>query len=309
MSVICLEDAIDATGAMRGDGHGEACFTGHFGVGSVIEQHGDDLRIAGGEAFDERRRFILGTVIGIGFGTVIEQELHDGRSAGTPRGNHQRRAHVVGPGIYIRAVIEQKAGLLEVGRRPHQGGCVGVVALVGVGAHLEQARQCRHIGIEHGVHERRGAFGTAGVEQGRIGGGGFKKRRQVGSAEGIDHGDCFGIERRQVYFVGEGVGPFGSLIDPGFDGGNLFGTKRTGGRHLGAVFPDQAVIDEAVAAAAGNDAAREGLHHGTSAIEPHAGTLLGWRHGNRRIARGRWAEHRGRSRLWPEPESGPRRCR
>ena len=207
---------------------------------------------------------------------MIEKEFYDGRSAGTPRGNHQGRAHVVGPGVYIGTMIEKQAGLLKIGGSPHKCGGVGVVAFVGVGAHLQQLREGRHIGVKHRIHERSRAFGSAGIQQGRISGGGLHESRQVSCAEGIDHGDCFGIERRQVGFVGERVGPFGSLIDPGLDDFDLFGTQRTGRRHRSAVpVANDAVIDEAVAAASGHDAAGEGLHHGTSAIEPHAGTLLG----------------------------------
>ena len=41
-----LENAIDAAGTVSGDGHGEAGLTGHFGVRSVIEEHGYDFGIA-----------------------------------------------------------------------------------------------------------------------------------------------------------------------------------------------------------------------------------------------------------------------
>ena len=117
--------------------------------------------------------------------------------------------------------------------------------------------------------------GPRALSSARIGGGGFEKGRQVGCAQGIDHGDRFGIEGWQIHFVGERVRPFGSLIDPGFDGGDLFGTKRAGGRHLRTVsVTDEAVINEAVGAASRDDAAGEGLHHGASAIEAHARALL-----------------------------------
>ena len=61
-----LKDAVDAAGAMRSDGHGEACFTCDFGVRAMIEEHGHDLGIAGGEGLDKRGGFIFGTVVGIG---------------------------------------------------------------------------------------------------------------------------------------------------------------------------------------------------------------------------------------------------
>ena len=141
-----------------------------FGIRAVVEQQFHARGIAGGGGFDQRRRFGVGMRVGIGIRAVIQQQLDGGSIAGTARRDHQRRSHVARNGVDVRAVLHQEAGFLEVGRGPHQRRRVGVVALVGIGALLQEPLERCGAGVEHGVHEGSRALRSARIEQLGIGG-------------------------------------------------------------------------------------------------------------------------------------------
>ena len=68
-----------------------------------------------------------GCALGFGFAPRSSRSLTDGGIAGTASRDHQRRSHVTGTRIDVRAVVQQETCLLQVRRRPHQGRRVGVI--------------------------------------------------------------------------------------------------------------------------------------------------------------------------------------
>ena len=82
-----------------------------------------------------------------------------------------------------------------------------------------------------------------------------------------------GIDRRQLGFIGERVRPVSALLDPTFDGVDLFRLERAGGGHLHSVVgAGYTVEQEAVLGAARHDAAA--IDHRALAVQPHAAGRL-----------------------------------
>ena len=59
--------------------------------------------------------------IGIGIRALIEKQLHDGGIARFAGRDHERRAHVAGPGVDVRAVAQQYLGLSISDRQANAG--------------------------------------------------------------------------------------------------------------------------------------------------------------------------------------------
>ena len=171
-------------------------------------------------------------------------------------------------------MVQQQTGLFQVPRRPHQRRCVRVIVPVGVRAQLQQPGERRCIRVKDGVHERSGAFRPTRVEQRRIGAGSLEDGRQVTVAQRFHHRHSQRVCGRQVLFVGEGVRPFGALVNPVFDRCDLLWAQRACWGHLRPVLGSgHAVIDKAIRAAAGPHAPGEGLNYRTLAVQAQA-TLL-----------------------------------
>jgi hypothetical protein len=242
--------------ALRGDSHHENRFAVGLHLGAALHEELEGREIARGRGLEQRRGLHLRVVRGIGIGAVIEQQLDDGLAAGLARGDHERRAKVGGAGVDVRAVRDEQRGLVVVVRGPHQGGGVGVVVRVGIGAHLQQPVQRWSVGVEHRVHEGRRTFGAAFVQQCRLGRDGLEKVRQRIVAQHLHGCDGLGVEGRKIDFVGQRRRPHRALIDPVFEDGDLVGTQRLFGRHRRAELRvAYTVIHHAVGAVAGHNAA------------------------------------------------------
>lgn len=144
---------------------------------------------------------------------------------------------------------------------------------LGLAPRLRKRRRVFKIGVQRGVHEDRGSFRTALVEERRITFGGAKDGGEIAGAERPKGGEDFGTRWRRIWIVGGGIRPMGALIIEKLDERDFVGRQRSRGRHLGAVLTaQQTQEDHAVGAAAGHDATREGLERRTATIQ--AGTAL-----------------------------------
>ena len=277
LSRIRLENQVHAFRTVLRQRHGQrhAAGAGGFEFGATAHQQLHAIGVGGQRRLNERRGFPGGIRGGIRFGAAIEQQLDQGDVARPARRNHQRRSRVIRLRVDIRAMSQQNAGLFDIGRGPHQRRRLGVIASIGVGALLQQLLQKRGVAIESGVHERRGSFRPARIEELGVLRHKLQERLAVAGAQRIHHRHGFGVQRRQIRLIGQRVGPLGALVDPGLDDSDLFRLQRPGGRHLRTEFvAGHAVIEDAVGAAARHHAAETRLKSGASAVESQAVHLL-----------------------------------
>ena len=210
--------------------------------------------------------------------TVVEERVHDLAGVDTAGGHQQWRAAVQRSHVRIGTALEQQSRHRWIVHGPEQRGCAGIVANVWLRSHVEQQSSRCCVSIERGVHQRRDATGSGGVSHLRVPLQQLLDPSTIAEPKRVQHLRRQRILRRRRRLSGELVGPFGALIDPRLDRGDLLGPQRAGRRHLQSrLATGHSTIQPAHGAVARDDARVVGAdtigHRVAAAIEPEISAL------------------------------------
>ena len=207
---------------------------------------------------------------------MVEQQFHDAARTKPARRDEQRRAAVLGPRIHIGSSHQQQPGLFDVVGRPHESRRARLVPDVGSGAALQQQAHRLGVSIQSRIHEWCRAAGCFEVRSLRIFSQDPLECLAIAVAERLHETHGLRVRRHWRGVARNLVRPFGALIDPCLDGGDLFLAQRSRGRHLKSEFiSGQPEIEPAERAVTRHDHHKGAApHRRTATVEAEAVHLL-----------------------------------